>query len=66
MQDHLKSIEKLLGKLQVAEESGKDCSALCYIPTVFWTEDDGSASQQILRFGICRVETKYLEHSLKM
>jgi len=31
MQAHLKSIEELLGKLQVAEESDKDCSALWYI-----------------------------------
>lgn len=35
MQAHLKPIEKLLGKLQVAEESDKDCSALWYTPTAF-------------------------------
>lgn len=35
MQVSLKSIEKLLGKLQVAEEFDKDCSALWYIPTIF-------------------------------
>lgn len=35
MQVHLKSMEKLLGKLQVAEEFDKDCSALWYIPTIF-------------------------------
>lgn len=34
MQAHLKSIEKLLGKLQVAVESDKDCGALWYIPTI--------------------------------
>lgn len=35
MQAHLKSIEKLMGKLQVAEESDMDCRALWYIPTIF-------------------------------